>query len=155
MPAWRLNLKKTKTDSNMTPAPIGTRIQVIANTNNHHYRIKGIYRVSRVDNDGTFKAVDENGNVGDYLRWSECRPVGLGWEWIREHLDARSLDLLSAFDGLEGLTLRSDVESGVITSIPNLANAILDIIPVVDQQRENLHKQDPDEDDLDIDGLFD
>jgi len=134
----------------MNPAPIGTRIQVISNNHHHHYRTGGIYRVHQVDNDGTFKAIDDLGIEGDYLRWEECRAVGIGWDWIREHLDSRSLDLLSAFDGLENLRLRDDVEIKVITCIPNLADTILNLMPLVDEEMERLKSAAPDEMDLDM-----
>lgn len=138
----------------MNPAPIGTRIQVISNDSRHHYRIGGIYRVHQVDGDGTFKAIDDLGIEGDYLRWEQCRSVGIGWEWIREHLDSRSLDLLTAFDGLENLGLRDDVETKVITSIPNLADTILNLMPVVDEEMERLKNESTNEEDVDLDSLF-
>jgi hypothetical protein len=138
----------------MQPAPIGTRIQVVGNINNHHYRIGSIQRVHQVDSDGSLKAIDELGIEGDILCWKDCRPVGLGWEWIREHLDAHSLDLLSAFDGLQNLRLRESVETKVITSIPNLAETILRLIPEVEAALEILKTtaQDSDGDD-DLVGL--
>ena len=113
----------------MSPAPVGTRIRIIANHNHHHYRNGGIYRVHQDDGDGTFKAIDEAGVTGDYLRWEDCQRAGLGWEWIRGQLDARSLDLLGAFEGLENLTLRQNVETRLILGIPNLADRILHHLP--------------------------
>ena len=122
----------------MQPAPIGTRIQVVANNNNHHYSIGSVHRVHQVDSDGGLKAIDELGIEGDFLSWKDCEPVGLGWEWIREHLDAHSLDLLSAFDGLQNLRLRESVETTLIMSIPNLADTILRLIPEVEEALEIL-----------------
>lgn len=122
----------------MQPAPIGTRIQVLANHNHHHYRIGRVYSVHQVDSDGTLKAIDDQGIEGDFLSWKDCEPVGLGWEWIREQLDAHSLDLLSAFDGLQNLRLRESVETKVITSIPNLAETILRLLPEVEAALEIL-----------------
>lgn len=138
----------------MNPAPIGTRIQVVSNNSHHHYRTGGIYRVHQVDGNGTFKAIDDLGIEGDYLRWEECRAVGIGWEWIRGHLDARSLDLLSAFDGLENLRLHDTVETTVITSIPNLADTILNLLPAVDEEMERLKRESPPEEDAGLDELF-
>lgn len=137
----------------MNPAPIGTRIQVVSK-NHHHYQVGGVYRVHQVDGDGTFKAIDDLGIEGDYLRWQDCRPIGLGWEWIREHLDARSLDLLSAFDGLENLRLRDEVETKIITSIPNLAEAILDHLPAVEEEMQRFIMNSPDEEELNLDDLI-
>lgn len=132
----------------MNPAPIGKRIQVVSNTNGHNYRIGNIYRVHYVDGDGTFKAIDDLGIEGDFLKWKDCQSVGIGWPWIRDHLDARSLDLLSAFDGIEGLRLRDEVETKVITSIPNLADAILEILPAIEDEREILNSSRQNGDDL-------
>ncbi len=117
----------------MNPAPIGTRVQIVANSNCHHYRINSVHRVHQIDSDGTFRAIDEFGIEGDFLLWADCIPVGLGWAWLREHLDARTLALLSAFDGLENLRLREDVETRVILADPTLADTILRILPEVEE----------------------
>ena len=139
----------------MNPAPLGTRIRVTGNSNSHHYRVGGIYHVCEVDDDGTFKAADEHGTSRDYLNWSDCEPAGLGWEWLRTQLDARSLDLLSAFDGVEQLTLRRDVESLLVAGIPALEEAILGALPAIEDRVARIAAQhasrqgDDDEDDLD------
>lgn len=137
----------------MNPVPIGTRIQVISNKSGHHYRIGGIYQVSHIDGDGTFMATDDQGIQGDYLRWDQCRSVGIGWDWLREHLDSRSLDLLSAFDGLSNLRLREGVEIKIITSIPNLAESLLNLMPVVDEEIERLKNQSTEDPDIDLGDL--
>ena len=137
----------------MQPAPIGTRIQIIANHNQHNYRIGSVQRVHQVDSDGTLKAIDNLGIEGDFLSWKDCVPVGLGWEWIREHLDAHSLDLLSAFDGLQNLRLRESVETKLIMSIPNLAETILRLIPEVEASLEILKTTAKDNDDDDMFGM--
>ena len=133
----------------MNPVSIGTRIQVVSNSNHHNYRTGSIYRVHQVDGDGTLKAIDDLGIEGDYLRWVDCEPVGIGWDWIREQLDARSLDLLSAFDGLQNLRLRDDVENQVIASIPNLADSILSILPIIEEARDRAQNAPPRDDDFD------
>lgn len=138
----------------MNPAPIGTRIQVISNNHHHHYQTGGIYRVHQVDSDGTFRAIDDLGIERDFLRWEECRAVGIGWEWIRDYLDSRSLDLLSAFDGLENLRLRDEVETKIITSIPNLADTILNLMPMVEEEMERLKSATPNEEGMEFENLF-
>ena len=143
----------------MNPAPIGTRIQVLSNSNHHHYRIGGTYRVQHVEPDGNFKAIDDQGVEGDSLRWRDCRVIGLGWEWLRAHLDARSLDLLSAFDGVENLRMRQCVESRLITGIPNLAEAIRNKLPEVEAAlrtcQEAANPSDDDDDDAILNSLLD
>lgn len=122
----------------MNPAPIGTRIRITGNSNSHHYRPGGVYRVHEVDDDGTFKAIDEYGTVGDYLKWRDCEPVGIGWEWLRTQLDARSLDLLAAFEGVEHLTLRPEIEAMLVSSIPRLDQAILGVLPGIEENAAGL-----------------
>lgn len=135
----------------MNPAPVGTSIRIVSNHNHHHYRIGGVYRVHKVDGDGTLKAVDSLGVEGDYLLWGDCQPAGLGWNWLRQHLDARSLDLLSAFDGLDNLALRDEVEARVVAGIPDLAGRILELLPSLEQQAvpEGATADDGDSDELD------
>jgi hypothetical protein len=139
----------------MNPAPIDTRIQVIFNSNQHHYRIGGIYRVHKIDSDGTFKAIDDQGIEGDALYWCDCDVIGLGWEWLSTQLDADSLDLLSAFDGLQNLRMRPGVELRIVRNIPNLADAIRNKLPDVEQSLL-LRQQSPapDADDLSNDSFM-
>lgn len=117
----------------MSPAPSGTRIQVISNRFHHRYRVGNIYRVHQIFEDGTITATDDQGIEGDFLVWADCEAVGIGWEWLRENLDKRSVDLLGAFDGLQNLHLRHDVETKLIASIPNLADKIVQILPEVEE----------------------
>jgi hypothetical protein len=138
----------------MHPVPAGTPILVSHNSNNHCYKVGHVYRVQKVDSDGSFIAVDSHGCTGDWLKWIDCEPVGTGWDWLRGQLDARSLDLLSAFDGVESLQLRTEVESHVIASIPNLADVILNILPSINANAEcarESESDDADDESLDLD----
>ena len=56
----------------MTPAPVGTRIRIVSNLHDHNYLIGDTYTIAQVDSDGTFKAADSDGDVGNWLRWEEC-----------------------------------------------------------------------------------
>lgn len=130
----------------MKPAPIGTRIRVISKKESHDYRIGGIYRVHEIDDDGTFKAADEHGIRGNFIRWTDCEPAAIGWDWLRGQLDARSLELLSAFDGVEHLTLRPEVETMLLEAIPRLEDAILDTLPAIEALAECAAVEERDED---------
>jgi hypothetical protein len=112
----------------------GSRIRVISKSNPHQYQLGGVYRVCQVDEDGTFRAASEGGWVGDFLQPEDCEIFGIGWDWLRHQLDAHALDLLSAFEGLDSLTLRSDVEAALIASIPDLEEAVFGILPRVDEE---------------------
>jgi hypothetical protein len=112
----------------------GSRIRVISKSNPHQYQLGGVYRVCQVDEDGTFRAASEGGWVGDFLQPEDCEIFGIGWDWLRHQLDAHALDLLSAFEGLDSLTLRSDVEAALIASIPDLEKAVFGVLPRVDEE---------------------
>jgi hypothetical protein len=138
----------------MYPVPVGTPVFVTSNSNDHSYAIGRVYRVHKVDTDGSFIAVDSFGHEGDWLKWVDCEVLGTGWDWLRGHLDARSLDLLSAFDGVESLRLRMDVETHVITSLPHLADVILNILPSINAAADGTQKGEPDEaDELDFSSI--
>jgi hypothetical protein len=141
----------------MNPLPVGSRIRVTGNTSSHSYRIGSIHRVHSIDDDGTFQAVDENGHVGKYIKWKDCEHAGIGWEWLRTQLDARSLDLLSAFDGIGQLSLKPDIEIQLALSIPQLDEAILGILPTMEEEASRYAATDKDhetEDDDDLDHIF-
>ena len=116
----------------MTKYPIGCRIRIISNHNNHDYQIGGIYRVHQIVDFGCFSAIDEKGNIGRLAQWRDCERVGIGWEWLRTQLDERSLALLSAFAGKEHLTLKPEVESQLLLSLPHLDDSILRVLPKLD-----------------------
>lgn len=113
----------------MTKLPVGTRIRITGNTSNHDYRIGCIYRVHQDSGFGCFSAIDESGNVGQLAQWKDCERVGIGWDWLRDQLDARSIELLSAFVGIEHLTLKPEIENQLVLSVPNLDEAILRVLP--------------------------
>ena len=116
----------------MTKFPIGCRIRIISNHNNHDYQIGGIYRVHQIVDFGCFSAIDEKGNIGRLAQWRDCERVGIDWEWLRTQLDERSLALLSAFAGKEHLTLKPEVESQLLLSLPHLDDSILRVLPKLD-----------------------
>ena len=109
------------------PLPEGTRIRVIARFDRHNYLPNETYTVVRVDaNDQTLVAKDDFGEEGHWIRWSDCaQHAEIGWEWLKTKLPAEALDLLSAFDGLESLSLREDIRNHLITKMPDLKNRVL------------------------------
>jgi hypothetical protein len=116
----------------MNKYPIGTRIRIIGNHNNHDYQIGGIYRIHQIADFGCFSAIDEKGSIGRLAQWRDCERVGIGWEWLRTQLDERSLALLSGFAGKEHLTLKPEVESQLLLSLPHLDDSILRVLPKID-----------------------
>lgn len=105
----------------MNPAPVGTRIRVITNRGNHSYIVGRVYRVVHDDRDGTFKAADESGAVGNWLRWEDCEPAEPStWTRIATDLPEDLVRFLSCFDGIAEITLKEEVVDAVLGDLPDL-----------------------------------
>lgn len=112
----------------MQPVPVGTRIRVIGNSNHHSYRIGGIYTVAEVDDsDGTLRASDAHGHIGNWLRWSDCEPAScIGWEYWQRTLPPDIVTFISAFDGLQYIELKREIADRILLSLPDLHERILE-----------------------------
>lgn len=111
----------------MLPAPIGSRIRVIANSNGHDYEIGEVYTVSQVDDDGTFQAKDDDGDTHGWLRWEDCAPVtSIGWAFCQRVLPPDIVRFLAAFDGVEHLALKDEIKDRILLCLPDLHQRILD-----------------------------
>ncbi len=76
--------------------------------------------------DNTLKARDAQGEEGNWIKWADCQKFSdIGWHWLKTVLPAEALDLLSAFDGLENLSLREDIRNRLVLQIPSLHDKIL------------------------------
>jgi hypothetical protein len=105
----------------MKPAPVGTRIRVLRNQFRHSYEIGRVYTVVQDDHDGTFKAADDAGKVGNWLRWEECEPAGPSlWQQIAADLPEDLVAFLSCFDGIRSLSLKEGVIDAVLAGIPDV-----------------------------------
>lgn len=105
----------------MNPAPVGTRIRVISGQGNHSYTVGQVYRVVHDDHDGTFKAADANGRVGNWLRWEMCEPVDPSiWERIAADLPEDLVAFLSCFDGIGDIELEEPVVDAILGDLPDL-----------------------------------
>lgn len=112
----------------MHPAPVGTRIRVLRNESNHSYRVGGVYTVSYVDKDGTFRATDAAGLSGNWLRWIDCEPVGgASWDEIAADMPEPLVRFLSCFDGIGEIMLRESVIDAVLETLPDLHERVLAI----------------------------
>jgi hypothetical protein len=110
----------------MKPAPVGTRVRVISNNNNHNYVVGRVYRIQHDDHDGTFKAADPLGKVGNWLRWEECEPAGpSAWERIAADLPADLVAFLSCFDGIADIQLREDIVDAMLEGLPDLHERVV------------------------------
>lgn len=92
------------------------------------YEVGKIYTVIRVDpNDNTLMATDSSGKEGGWVKWDYCEPAGpdIGFEWLKAHLPGETLELLSAFDGLESLSLKPEVRDYILNQLPDLKQRVL------------------------------
>ena len=108
--------------------PLGSRVFIVGNVNNHNYVLGKAYEVAEIDDDGTFRARDlESGLVGNWLRWQDVDSVApIGWQWVRTVLPPEVVTFLEAFDGVEQLTLREPIKARLMQRLPNLFAAIVE-----------------------------
>lgn len=118
------------------PFKAGDRIQAVANFRYHSYSPDQIYIVEDVDPmDSTLRARSATGSKGNWIKWDDCRPAtGIGWDWLKGHLPAETLELLAAFEGLERLRLREDVALALVAKLPSLKAGILDCVEKLEHE---------------------
>jgi len=105
----------------MESATVGTRIRVVANHHQHNYDIGETYTVTEVDDDGTFKAIDADGQVGNWLRWEECELASPSlWDLLAPDLPDDLVRFLSCFDGIQSLTPKREVVDAILRKVPDL-----------------------------------
>ena len=107
--------------------PVGTKIYIVSNTNDHNYTVGKAYVIAEVDTDGTLKARDpETKVVGNWLRWVDVDTVApIGWNYCKRVLSSETVAFLSAFLGIENIVLRNDVKNRLLQNLPNLYDSIL------------------------------
>jgi hypothetical protein len=110
----------------MNPVPVGTRVRVIARSNHHSYTVGQIYTVDVVDNDGTFRARDASGKVGNWIRWGDVELGGPTlWDLVRKDLPRDIVLFLSAFHGVSALEVKEEVGDKILARLPDLDKRIL------------------------------
>lgn len=111
------------------PYQAGDRIRPLAGFGRHGYRRGECYQVVEIDSDNrTLRAHDVNGRIGQWIRWCDCGLFDeIGWDWLKNHLSAEAVELLSAFDGVESLKLRPDLRIALVHRIPELKTRIPDV----------------------------
>ncbi len=111
----------------MRKVPVGRKIRIVSNSNEHNYIIGGVYTVTHIDeSDGTLKAEDSNKIIGNWIRWKDTIPLGtVGWEFIKKVLPADVIEFLGSFDSIEQLELSGDLKDAILLSLPDLHERIL------------------------------
>lgn len=141
-----LRNRKSSNSSSHSFRP-GDRIRATDSFGHHSYQPARIYTVTEVDsNDNTLRARDTSGEIGNWIKWRDCSLAqDIGFDWLKTVLPAEALDILSAFDGLEYLSLREEIRNQLVLQIPNLKERILEVQA---QQEEALHEEAEEGDDL-------
>ena len=106
---------------------IGDAVRVIGNSNHHNYRLGAVYHVvKRSEQRTTVTARDpKTGQQGNNLAITDVRPAdAIDWFWLKERLPPEDVELLSAFDGLIGLTLKEEARNHLLERMDDLAGAI-------------------------------
>ena len=105
---------------------VGQRVKVVAE-GGHAYRVGSEYKVAQVDDaDQTARLIDSRGRARDWIGWQLLAPsASIGWDFIKCHINAETVDFLSAFDGVENLALREEISQRVLLKVPALHDAIL------------------------------
>lgn len=135
----RPNLRNSRPQNSAShPFKPGDRVRAIGAFGHHSYQPGRTYTVTEVDpNDNTLRARDASGEIGNWIKWRDCSLAhDIGFEWLKTVLPAEALDILSAFDGLEYLSLREEIRNQLVLQIPNLQQRILETQA---QQEEALH----------------
>lgn len=117
--------------------PIGAKVWVTGNCNDHAYVVGKPYVVVEIDDDGTFRGRDpETGVTGNWLRWQDVdiRPP-IGWAYCQQVLPPEVIHFLSAFDGIESIVLRDDVKHRLLSRMPGLFQAIVAAQTEVTEER--------------------
>jgi hypothetical protein len=103
-----------------------------------------IYTIAKVDpSDNTLTATDPEGSEGGWIPWSSCElsSSAICWNWLKEQLSGEALELLNAFEGLDHLSLKSEVRDQILSSLPNLKERILQAqIQLEDEQGGNTNQ---------------
>ena len=118
------------------PIP-GECVVVTRNTGDHGGRVGERYIVSHVDDgDDTIKAIQRGSfTVTDYwIPWSDIEPVGFGWEYARGHLPDDVAALLAACDGVEHLSLNSQIKNAIIESLPDWRERVMEVLESIDAE---------------------
>jgi hypothetical protein len=121
---------------NREPIP-GECVVVTRNAGDHGGRVGERYIVSRVDDgDDTIKAIPRGSStVTDYwIPWSDIEPVGFGWEYARGHLPDDVAALLAACDGVEHLSLNSEIKNAIIESLPDWRERVMAVLESIDPE---------------------
>lgn len=110
----------------MQPVPVGSRIRVVGNEHNHSYSVGCVYTVVQVDSDGTFRAADDNGRAGNWLRWGECEPAGITtWSRIAADLPDPLVRFLACFEGISDICINEKIVDAVLSRLPDLHERIV------------------------------
>jgi hypothetical protein len=124
---------------------VNQRIRVT--TASRGYDLGTVYLITKVDHsDNTLIARDAQGREGSWIKWDVCMLAGpnIAWDWLKTQLPSEVLELLSAFNGLEALSLKPEVRDHILSQLPNLRERILRAQIALDEEFGGEPLPDPD-----------
>ena len=101
------------------------------------YEIGKTYTIERVDaTDNTLVATDSSGVEGSWLKWDACVLAGpeISWDWLKNQLPGDVLELLSAFNGLDSVRLKTEVRDHILLQLPNLKEKITESQAAIEEE---------------------
>jgi len=108
----------------------GMRVRVIESSPFDEYHIGQDLVVDQVDaSDNTLRGRDPaTGKTGGWIHWHQVEEVGarVGWDFLKTVLSPRTVELLSAFDGLQRLKLKSEVADTILLGVADLEQRVRD-----------------------------
>jgi len=110
----------------------GMRVRVIESSPFDEYHIDQELVVEQVDtSDSTLRGRDpQTGKIGGWLHWHQVEQVGgrVGWDFLKTVLSPRTIELLSAFDGLQRLKLKNEVADEILLGVPDFEERIREAV---------------------------
>ena len=123
---------RSRTGAANVAIQVGDRVRVVDEQHGHDYEVGRVYEVVRVyENDDTYILADpDTGRPGAPIFGDEIERASsansLGWEWLKSVLPAKDVQLLSAFEGLDRLTLREELKDRLVERLPKLKQQLLE-----------------------------
>ena len=107
----------------------GMRVKVIANSTDHEYTVGQTYTIKRIAySQGCCRLADSKGRTLNWCCFADLASNRqVGWDWLSANLPSETLKILSAFDGLDGLTLKEEIANALVSEITDLRQRILDV----------------------------
>ena len=99
-------------------------------------KVESLRRSKSVDDDDTIKGIPRGSStVANYwIPWCDIEPVEFGWNYARAHLPDDVATLLAACDGVEYLSLNSQIKNAIIESLPDWRERVMEVLESIEPE---------------------